>query len=104
MNAPIRYFGGKGMMRNKLYEYFPNSDIYNIFVDGFGGSGTMLLGQERAGKIEIYNDLEENVYSLYKVLSDESLYFRLKKWLICLIIQNKYAKNVKKSLKRSLPC
>lgn len=38
MNAPIKYFGGKGQMFNKIIEHFPDSSTYDTYIEPFGGS------------------------------------------------------------------
>lgn len=43
------------------------------YIEPFGGSGVVLF-QKEPSPIEIYNDLEENVYSLFKVLSDAKMF------------------------------
>lgn len=73
INAPIRYFGGKGGMINELLSYFPDSSAYDSFVDVYGGSGVVLLNKPRV-PIEIYNDINKNVYTLFKVLRDPVLF------------------------------
>ena len=75
MNSPIKYFGGKGNMFNKILEHFPAE--YTTYIEPFGGSFSVGLKAVPA-KIEIYNDLEQNVYSLYKVLSDPEMFQRFK--------------------------
>lgn len=78
INAPIRYFGGKGNFRKTIYSFFPKEDEYSTYIEPFGGSYT--LGLFKPPKpIEIYNDLEKNVYSLFKVLSDDILFEKFKK-------------------------
>lgn len=76
--APIKYFGGKGSMYNNIIKYFPNNDEFDTYIEPFGGSYSIGLNIENPPKIEIYNDLEKNVYSLYKVLSDNELYNEFK--------------------------
>lgn len=73
MNAPVRYFGGKGSMIDTLIAYFPFAEEYDTFLDAYGGSGVALLNKPRT-TVEIYNDLDRNVYSLFKVLQDGSLF------------------------------
>lgn len=74
----IRYFGGKGNgLREIIYKYFPSKAEYDIYIEAFGGGGNLLLLKEPFG-VEIYNDLEQNVYSLFKVLSDKKLFKRFK--------------------------
>lgn len=77
MNSPIRYYGGKGTMFNEILKYFPDKNSYNTYIEPFGGSYSIGLKKEPT-KVEIYNDLEKNVYSLYKVLSDKQLFERFK--------------------------
>ena len=73
MNAPIKYFGGKGTMFNKILEFFPDETQFDTYIEPFGGSYSIGF-KKKPSKIEIYNDLEQNVYSLYKVLSDKDLF------------------------------
>lgn len=78
MKGPIKYFGGKGTMFNRILAHFPKQDCYDTYVEPFGGGASILFAKEPS-KIEIYNDLEENVYSLFKVLSNNDLYQEFKK-------------------------
>lgn len=72
---PIRYFGSKGNFYKKILDFFPNKEDYNIYIEPFGGSYTCGLMADLPEKVcEIYNDLEDNVYSLYKVISDKDLF------------------------------
>lgn len=73
LKAPIRYFGGKGGMLTKLLHYFPDPSRYDTYIDAYGGAGTVLLAKPLT-KVELYNDLNRNVYSLYKVLTDAALF------------------------------
>ena len=76
MNSPIRYFGSKGTMYNNILKHFPK-DEYEGYIEPFGGTFVVGLKKEPS-KIEIYNDLEQNVYSLYKVISDKDLFEKFK--------------------------
>lgn len=78
MKSPIKYYGGKSYMTNIIIDQFPKD--YEIYVEGFGGGASVLFQKPQNG-IEIYNDLEENVYSLFKVLSDKDMFIRLKERL-----------------------
>lgn len=78
MNSVIRYFGGKGNgLSNRLISYFPDGYNNMNYLEPFGGSAAVLF-QKEISPIEIYNDLEENVYSLFKVLIDEELFNKFK--------------------------
>lgn len=73
INAAIKYYGGKGNMLPKLLPFFPLPEQYDTFIDCYGGSGVVLLNKPRA-PVEIFNDLDANVYSLMKVLSEKRLF------------------------------
>jgi DNA adenine methylase len=73
MNSPIRYFGSKGTMYNNIIKHFPLITEYDTYVEPYGGTFVVGLKKEQS-KIEVYNDLEQNVYSLYKVLSDSVMF------------------------------
>lgn len=74
MNAPICYFGGKNGMSKHIIEYFPDKETYDIYIEPFGGSYGVGLHMDYVPPIEIYNDLDNNVYSLYKVLQDREMF------------------------------
>jgi len=78
MNTPIKYFGGKGTMFNDIIKHFPNKDDYDTYIEPFGGSYSIGLKLEDVPKIEFYNDLDRNVYSLYKVIADPEMFVRFK--------------------------
>ena len=74
LNSPVEYYGGKSYMTDVIIEHFPSS--YDLYVEGFGGGASVLLNKP-VTPLEIYNDLEQNIYSLFKVISDEDAYKRL---------------------------
>ena len=82
MNSPIKYYGGKTYMTDIIKKHFPYN--YNVYIQGFGG-GASLLFSKHPEKCQIYNDLNKNVYSLFKVLSDKNLFCKLKE-----ICQNQF--------------
>ena len=69
-NTLLNYFGGKGTLRNRLYPYFPKK--YKSYVEPFGGGFSVGLRQH--AEIEVYNDKDKNIYSLFKVLQDKDLF------------------------------
>tara|TARA_R110000772_G_scaffold2410_2_gene8469 strand:- start:77626 stop:78432 length:807 start_codon:yes stop_codon:yes gene_type:complete len=75
INAPIKYFGGKGTMFNKIIKHFPKE--YTTYVEPFAGSFAVGL-KKPVCPIEVYNDLEKNVYNLYHVISDEKKFKKFK--------------------------
>lgn len=74
LQPPIKYFGGKSLMFNEIMKYFPKSHEYNTYIEAFAGSFSLGLKLDPIPPIQIYNDLDKNVYSLYKVLSDPEMF------------------------------
>lgn len=98
LKSCIRYFGGKGNgLREIIYAYFPSKSQYTVFLEVFGGAANVLLLKEPFG-IEIYNDLEQNVYSLFKVISDKSLFPKFKE--LCDL--SLYSKDLREEYKQDL--
>lgn len=77
MNSPIRYYGSKGNFQNEILKRFPTSS-YDTYIEAFGGGASVLFAIDDIKPVEIYNDIEENVYSLMKVLQDEKLFEKFK--------------------------
>lgn len=78
ITTPIRYYGGKTNMLNKITDLFPDISEYDNYIEPFSGSYSVGLSHEVLPKTEIYNDLDKNVYSLYKVISDKELFKEFK--------------------------
>lgn len=87
VKGPIRYFGGKGCMFQSIIDQFPDgfnndeernkSSSNNLdadtYIEAFGG-GASVLFQKSPSPVEIYNDLNKNVYSLFYVLQNKKLF------------------------------
>lgn len=78
LKGAIRMFGGKGNMTNQITKYFPENGTYDTYIEPFSATYSVGLSLLTPPPIEIYNDLEKNVYSLYKVLSDKILFEEFK--------------------------
>ena len=98
MKSPIKYYGGKSYMTNIIIDQFPKE--YEIYVEGFGGGASILFQKEKTS-LEVYNDLGENVYSLFKVLSDKEMFERLKEKLDLTYYSEELRKEFKEDLKRT---
>lgn len=98
MNPPIRYFGGKNGMASKILKYFPKEDSYDTYIEPFGGSFGVALHNPNIPPIEIYNDLDNNVYSLFLTLVDNEMFEQFRKLCDCII----YSENVRKTFKQDL--
>tara|TARA_R110002124_G_scaffold173690_5_gene341344 strand:- start:11215 stop:12129 length:915 start_codon:yes stop_codon:yes gene_type:complete len=60
----IRYLGGKWRLAPWIIENLPSHDVY---CEPFGGGGSVLLRKPRS-LIEIYNDLDDDLVNLFRVL------------------------------------
>ena len=94
----ICYFGGKGgRLLTEIKNFIPID--YKIYVEPYGGSGTVLFAQQ--APLEVYNDIYENVYSLFKVVSDKELFEQLKNKLDITPYSEKLYKEYKVELKKN---
>lgn len=66
----IGYFGGKFYLAPKLIPLFPD---HHCYCEVFGGAAHVLLQKPRS-KVEVYNDIDSNVYTLFKVLRNEKAF------------------------------
>ncbi|MCH7318694.1 DNA adenine methylase [Acinetobacter sp. ANC 5659] len=63
-NPLIRYHGGKFRIADWIISQFPSHKTY---VEPFGGGGSVLLSKEPSA-IEVYNDIDDEVVNLFRVL------------------------------------
>lgn len=72
MNAPtrpvLRWHGGKWKLAPWILGFFPT---HRVYVEPFGGAGSMLLRKPRV-YAEVYNDLDSEVVNLFRVLRHPS--------------------------------
>ena len=61
------YFGGKYKIASKLIPLFPKHECY---CEVFGGAGNMLL-QKPPSKVEVFNDINSDIYNLFRVLRED---------------------------------
>ncbi len=67
--APFPWFGGKTRLISRLLPLFPN---HRRYVSAFGGSAADIFGKPPSA-IEVYNDINRDLYNFYAVLRDDSL-------------------------------
>ena len=60
----LRWHGGKWLLAPWIISHFPHHQIY---VEPFGGAGSVLMRKPRSFA-EIYNDLDQTVVNLFRVL------------------------------------
>jgi len=75
MDSFLRWIGGKKALRNKLLEHFPEQGSYERYIEVFGGAGWLLFAKDRHAKLEVYNDINENLVNLFRCVKyhDEEL-------------------------------
>lgn len=62
----IRWHGGKYLRAPWIIEHFPAHDCY---TESYGGGGSVLLQKQRS-RAEVYNDLDQEVVALFRILGD----------------------------------
>lgn len=77
LHSPIKYFGGKGMMQNKILKFIPDHFGY---LEGCVGGGSIFFAK-RKSQIEVLNDINQNIYSLFYVLQNKEMFTRLQERL-----------------------
>jgi len=67
MIPPIIYYGGKGKIMKQLLMLTPYTKIY---CEVYGGSGGLLF-RRRPSQVEVYNDINKDLFYLMKHLQDK---------------------------------
>jgi len=62
----LRYFGGKLAIAPWVIAHLPP---HRFYVEPFGGAASILLRKPRS-KIEVYNDLDEEIVGIFRVVQD----------------------------------
>jgi len=68
LRSPIRWLGGKGMLRTKILAILAGIP-HRHYCEPFGGGASVLLAKAPPGGVETYNDLDGALYDLFTVLA-----------------------------------
>ena len=71
MKTPVSRVGNKTSILHILYAVFPMK--YGRFVDVFGGSGSVLLGNPKPPPFEVYNDFDRNLVNLFRCMKERTM-------------------------------
>ena len=63
--------GNKTAVLHILYALFPLK--YERFIDVFGGSGSVLLGNPESVPFEVYNDYDRNLANLFHCMKERTM-------------------------------
>lgn len=70
----LRYHGGKWKLAPWIVQHFPS---HRVYTEAFGGAGSVLMRKERARMVEVYNDLDEEVVNVFRMLRSPTLSLQL---------------------------
>jgi DNA adenine methylase len=74
LKAPVAWYGGKSYYADWLIEQFPP---HRVYVEPFGGAANVLL-RKPASQVEIYNDIDDRIVNLFRVIRDPKLFEQLR--------------------------
>lgn len=71
IKTPVSRVGNKSSILSILYALFPLK--YGRFIDVFGGSGSVLLGNPCPCAFEVYNDFDRNLANLFRCMKERTM-------------------------------
>ena len=72
MLSTFPYYGGRFYQLKEIMGILENHKVqFEVVVDVFGGSGKVLINiPEEWRKVKVYNDINKDLYTTFKVLQD----------------------------------
>lgn len=73
----LRYFGGKFLLAEWIISHFP---AHRTYVEPYGGAGSVLMQKARSYN-DVYNDLDQEVVNVFRVLRNRAMAQELERLL-----------------------
>jgi DNA adenine methylase len=74
IKSPIKYFGGKTYLAERICKLFPPSEQYHNYVELFSGGASVLFAHESTDCAEYLNDLNGEIENFWRVLREPELF------------------------------
>jgi DNA adenine methylase len=78
LRPPVKWHGGKHYLAARIIQLFPP---HRVYLEPFGGGASVLLNKPPC-EVEIYNDLDNRISRLFRVLREQGSEFNQKVSLI----------------------
>lgn len=78
MRPPVKWHGGKHYLADWIIRHF---SPHRVYLEPFGGGASVLLNKEPC-EVETYNDLDQRITRLFRILRDQGQEFLAKVSLI----------------------
>lgn len=84
LRPPVKIHGGKFYLSEWIIKHFPEDYTELDFVEAYAGGASVLINKSKS-RVEVLNDIEEDLIQIYRALRDESKMFigRLKRVKYC---------------------
>jgi len=79
--APCKWFGGKGNLARWVVRHLPRDGV-QVYCEPYAGMASVLWHLPQPYPVEVLNDLDERIVTLFRVLQDEGKFKQLAHRLI----------------------